>query len=249
MDVKSGERLVRIDKRLSEYFVFQTFWILFRTRFTRIDRTLDCALDTQAILRAWEHLPEAILRAGRNKRQHLSHVLSRNEVARDYVYNRALFRRVAHGWYQFNGALEVRSASGTAGERWQPILAALNLPLIAELATPYALEQINGLLTSAGLPACDTPVMLEPALRRAEEERRRREELARQEEAERLRLARERAERLAEWERRRAEEAARRAEKPRWGTPEARRAARRELKERIEQSDPEREKDDTGPPA
>ena len=50
IDVKTGERLVRIDKHLSEYFLFQTFWTLFKSRFTRVDRTLDCALDTQAIL-------------------------------------------------------------------------------------------------------------------------------------------------------------------------------------------------------
>jgi hypothetical protein len=45
VDVKAGERLVRIDKHLSEYFLFQTFWTLFKSRFTRIDRTLNCALD------------------------------------------------------------------------------------------------------------------------------------------------------------------------------------------------------------
>ncbi|HVA39725.1 MAG TPA: ankyrin repeat domain-containing protein, partial [Candidatus Binataceae bacterium] len=44
VDVKAGERLVRIDKHLSEYLLFQTFWTLFKSRFARIDRTLDCAL-------------------------------------------------------------------------------------------------------------------------------------------------------------------------------------------------------------
>ena len=244
IDLKSGERLVRVDKRLSEYFVFQTFWTLFRTRFTRIDRTLDCALDTRAILQAWEHLPETILRAARNKRQHLSHVLSRNEVARDYVYNRALFRRVGHGWYQLNSALEVRRTEGTASESWQPILAALNLPLVAEFSTPYALQSVSGLLASAGLPPYDTPIMMEPMRQRAESERRRSEELARQAEAERLRREREQAERLAERERRRAAAAAR-AEKPRWGTQQARRAAREELRDRIERSRLERDKDET----
>jgi hypothetical protein len=115
VDVKAGERLVRIDEHLSEYFLFQTFWTLFKSRFTRLDRTLNCALDTRAILAAWEDLPESVLRATRNKRQHLSHVLSRNEVERDYAYNRALFRRVAHGWYQFIPLLEV--CRSDAGER------------------------------------------------------------------------------------------------------------------------------------
>jgi len=39
-------------------------------------------------------------------------VLSRNEVARDYAYNRALFMRVAQGWYQFNPQLAVRHPQG-----------------------------------------------------------------------------------------------------------------------------------------
>ena len=53
-------------------------------------------------------MPTSVLRAERNKRSHLSNVLSRNEVERDYAYNRMLFKRVAHGHYQFNPALSVR---------------------------------------------------------------------------------------------------------------------------------------------
>ena len=161
VDVKAGERLVRIDKHLSEYLLFQTFWTLFRSRFTRIDRTLDCALDTKAILGAWEALPENILRATRNKRQHLSNVLSRNEVERDYAYNRALFKRVAHGWYQFNPALEVRCRSVSGEESWRPIFAALNLPLIGEFSTHYSRNALNEYLAAAGMPACAVPIMAE----------------------------------------------------------------------------------------
>lgn len=47
-----------------------------------------------------------MLRTERNKRQHLSSVLARNEVARDYAYNRQA--RVDQGWYQFNPQLLVR---------------------------------------------------------------------------------------------------------------------------------------------
>ena len=34
IDVNTGERLVRIDRHLSEYFLFQTLWVLFKSRFT-----------------------------------------------------------------------------------------------------------------------------------------------------------------------------------------------------------------------
>jgi hypothetical protein len=44
-------------------------------------------------LDAWQDLPANIVRPERNKRQHLSSVLARNEIDRDYAYNRALFMR------------------------------------------------------------------------------------------------------------------------------------------------------------
>lgn len=65
VDVKAGERLVRIDRHLSEYFLFQACWTLFKSRFTRIDRTLNCALDTKAILQSWSGLPESVLRVSK----------------------------------------------------------------------------------------------------------------------------------------------------------------------------------------
>ena len=238
VDVKAGERLVRIDKHLSEYFLFQTFWTLFKSRFTHIDRTLNCALDTRAILRAWEALPENILRATRNRRQHLSHVLSRNEVERDYAYNRALFRRVAHGWYQFNATLEVRCRSGGGEELWRPVFAALNLPLIGEFSTPYSRSAVNEFLGAAGLPACPTPIMAERETARLQEEARREQEELRRQEAQRLERERERAGLLAQRERRRTQQATHPTAdvKPRWGTPEARWEAMMELQRRIEKS-------------
>lgn len=238
VDVKAGERLVRIDKHLSEYFLFQTFWTLFKSRFTRIDRTLNCALDTKAILRAWAALPENVLRAARNKRQHLSHVLSRNEVERDYAYNRALFKRVAHGWYQFNPTLEVRCRLGAGEELWRPVFAALNLPLIGEFSTPYSRSAVTEYLTAAGLAACPMPIMAERETARLEEEARREQEELRRDETERLKREKERTELLAQRERDRTQQTTQSAigAKPRWGTPEARWDAMMELQRRIEKS-------------
>lgn len=58
-----------------------------------------------------------MLRPERNQRAHLSSVLSRNEVARDYAYNRGLFLRVQQGFYQFNPSLAVRRKTH-GEERW-----------------------------------------------------------------------------------------------------------------------------------
>ncbi len=125
IDVSAGERLVRIDRHLSEYFLFQTLWALFKSRFTHRQRRPYGAFETQAILDAWKHLPANVVRPERNQRQHLSHVLSRNEVERDYAYNRALFVRVTQGWYQFNPKLAVRHPQADA-DTWVPIYQALN---------------------------------------------------------------------------------------------------------------------------
>jgi hypothetical protein len=213
VDVKAGERLVRIDKHLAEYFMFQTLWTLFKSRFTHIDRTLSCALDTKAILQAWQGLPDSVLRATRNKRQHVSHVFSRNEVDRDYAYNRALFKRLSHGWYQFNPALEVRCRSVSGEETWRPVLAALNLPLISEFSTPYSRRALNEYLMSADMPGCSVPIMAEREALREEEESRRQEE---------------------ERRRRAAQQAPPTDTKPRWGTPEARLEATLDLQRRID---------------
>ncbi|MCL4470969.1 MAG: hypothetical protein M1547_07555 [Gammaproteobacteria bacterium] len=216
IDVNTGERLVRIDRHLSEYFLFQTMWTLFKSRFTHEQRRPYGAFETQAIIEAWQHLPANVIRPERNKRQHLSNVLSRNEVARDYAYNRALFMRVAQGWYQFNPHLSVRRRQGEE-EQWIPIYWALNLPLISEFAWGNGWDNVWGriaeYLTMAGLPKHTIPIAAERTL-------------ARQAAVEKARVQRETEDRAAQ-ERRMEELAALRqrkpTEEPKWGTPEAKR--------------------------
>ncbi len=178
IDVNTGDRLVRIDRHLSEYFLFQTLWTLFKSRFTHWQRRSFGAFETRAILEAWQHLPANVVRPERNKRQHLSHVLSRNEVERDYAYNRALFMRVAQGWYQFNPKLSVRRRQGDE-ELWTPIYAALNLPLINEFSRDDHWEsvwdRISEYLAMAGLPERTIPVAAERAVARQEALERERE--------------------------------------------------------------------------
>lgn len=173
IDVNTGDRLVRIDRHLSEYFIFQTLWVLFKSRFTHWQRRANGAFDTQAILGAWQHLPANIVRPERNKRQHLSGVLARNEIHRDYAYNRALFMRVAQGWYQFNPGLSVRQRQGDE-EQWTPIYTVLNLPLINEFSRPDSRRESTGwerlpdaidhYLTLGGLQKRNAPIATERAV-------------------------------------------------------------------------------------
>jgi hypothetical protein len=167
IDVNTGNRLVRIDRHLSEYFLFQTLWALFKSRFTERQRRPYGAFETHAILEAWQHLPANVVRPERNKRSHLSGVLSRNEVDRDYAYNRALFTRVAQGWYQLNPKLMVRRKQ-EEGDAWIPIYQALNLAFIGEFAWDFVWERVAAYLSMANLPERGTPIAAERALGRHE---------------------------------------------------------------------------------
>lgn len=223
IDVSTGDRLVRIDRHLSEYFLLQTMWVLFKDRFSRLWRNIDSAFQTQIILDAWQHLPANIVRPERNKRQHLSNVLSRNEIDRDYAYNRALFQRVATGRYQFNPKFLVRCREGTE-EVWVPIFKALNLPLISEFA--YNDEwvstwgNIDRLLALSGMPERTMPIAAERLVERQAARLRELEEI--------------KAKRLAEMERRRIEAEAEKQRAPRWGTKEAKRLEIERLKQAME---------------
>ncbi len=223
VDVNAGDRLVRIDRHLSEYFLFQTLWVLFKARFSKIRRNVDSAFQTQIILDAWQHLPANVVRPERNKRQHLSGVLARNEIDRDYAYNRSLFLRVATGRYQFNPRLAVRRRQGEV-ENWIPIYTALNLPLISEFAYNdgwiSTWDNIDKFLALAGLPKVTPPIAAERFIAR---------QVAKIRE-----LDERRSERLAAEARLLAAATANRGKTPRWGTKEAKRLEIERLKQEIE---------------
>jgi Ankyrin repeats (3 copies)/Viral (Superfamily 1) RNA helicase len=229
IDVMSGERLVRIDRHLSEYLLFQTLWALFKSRFTGYFWDEIGGFQTAAILDAWQHLPPSVLRPERNKRQHLSHLLSRNEVERDYAYNRRLFVRVAHGWYQFNPALSVRRRNAS-GEAWLPICDALNLRFVAECADPQHWAHIDALLGMAGQPPMTTPIAGERIARQLAAERKQQETVRRKMEALRQQVEV-------------TEQAPVAAPPPRWGTKEARRLEVERIRREIAENTAKRARD------
>lgn len=224
IDVNVGDRLVRIDQHHSEYFLFQTLWVLFKGRFSKINRNVDSAFQTQIILDAWQHLPVNVVRPERNKRQHLSGVLARNEIERDYAYNRSLFLRLGTGRYQFNPKLSVRSRQGDK-ENWIPIFKVLNLPLISEFSYNdgwfSTWNNIDKLLDLAGLEERTTPIAAERFVERQE--------------AEMKALEERRANQLAAEMQFRATTEAKKKSAPPWGTKEARRLEIERVKQEIAQ--------------
>lgn len=199
IDVNTSERLVCIDQHLSEYFLFQTLWVLFKSRFTHPVGSPDSAFETRAIQDAWQYLPANVVTPERNKRAHLSALLSRNEVDRDYTYNRALFKRTRQGWYQLNPHLSVRCGND---EAWQPAYQALNLSLINEFARNYVFDyladwnNVEKYCTMAAMPKPTIPIaaereMVRREVAKIERIRRDAEELAAQKKREKARKTRE----------------------------------------------------------
>jgi len=224
IDLRTGDRLVRLDRHLAEYSLFQTLWVLFKSRFTYPQRRRMGAFEAKDVLDAWQHLPANIVRPERRRRPYLSSVLARNEIDRDYAYNRGLFRRLQQGWYQLDPGLSVRRSQGEE-EVWLPVISALNLPLISEVSHwdhgewDSVQKAIDRLLALAGLPARSPPIAAERllAVERAREE-------ARLAKAQALQAQREAA----------SAGAAQRAIP--WGSPEARRLEIERIRQQIEAS-------------
>jgi len=169
IDLMVGERLIRIDQHLSEYFLVQTMLALNKVQFHNAKgRDVGC-FSTATILDAWRHLPRHIVRPERNKRPHLSSLLSRNEVNRDYAYNRRLFIRQGTGRYQFNPGIAVRRQTAD-GAIWQPIFLALNLPLIKEYTIDWWWPVIDDLLSTAAIVLPPEPILGELTRQRREKE-------------------------------------------------------------------------------
>lgn len=128
LDLRIGDRLVRLERHQAEYFLFQTIWSLIPIIPAEDLLVLGSTRETIEI--AWEFLPEAVLPAFRKKMNYISGILARNEVQRDYAYNRHLFKRVSTGVYLLQPDLFLRDP-GQDGQ-WQHWTIAHNLPFLEQ---------------------------------------------------------------------------------------------------------------------
>ena len=151
LDLSTGQRLVRIERHQSEYLLVQTMWALQLPAFAQPNPNRFGGMNTALLLDAWQHLPTHVLSPQRNRRTHLSGVLSRNEVDRDYAYNRRLFIRLRQGLYQFNPLLQVRRTLN-GQETWVPIWQAQNLPFIWHFSGVLNRFGLEHMLQAAGQP-------------------------------------------------------------------------------------------------
>jgi len=223
IDLQSSKRLVRLDRHLAEYQLFQTLWALIPGLCTHWDLYFNGNFDTAMVLKRWEQLPSSVLAPLRRRRPYISAVLSRNEIGRDYAYNRGLFQRMERGAYRLAPDLALRVREN-GEQRWVPIGERQNLSLLLESAHESSWPHLSKLI--GGADAVRVPIVTEQRV--AKEEAAKAQRLA---DEQKRREAQAQAQAAAVNQRARAVHAQRLAEiaqtevEPTWGTPAAKRLA------------------------
>jgi hypothetical protein len=121
-------RLVKIDAHRIEYVVFQAMYALLREHLCDPCGWQGDGMGSGDVLHIVARLPDSAVRPDRRRRNYLSAVLSRNEVGRDYPYNRRLFLRVRYGRYVLNPDVAL-----LLGGEWVLVYDAMRLQPMAEM--------------------------------------------------------------------------------------------------------------------
>jgi hypothetical protein len=146
------ERLVKLDAHLIEFFLFNAMLALMQHRLNYPRHWYRVGLKVDDFVAPAQAFPESVLPERRRKRAYLSGVLARNEMLRDYAYNRRLFARTGHGFYVLNPALSVRHDGA-----WVPIYDRINPPQIDRyLGHRSRIEEIVAFRTARARES-DTP--------------------------------------------------------------------------------------------
>jgi hypothetical protein len=131
LDLNTGDRLLRLDRHLAEYVLFQSLWAVMPS-FPGTMTSRIYAFSNIAIESMWQHFPEAVLPAHRRQRNYLSALLARNEITRDYPYNRRLLRRLRRGLYIIQPNLSLRDPQHEG--QWRHWVDAHGFPLLQQMA-------------------------------------------------------------------------------------------------------------------
>ena len=136
VSLRLDEQLVKIDAHLIEYVLFQVMYALLRAHLCTRSGWRH-GMRSGDLLEAADALPPTVLRWDRRRRDYLSGVLARNEVGRDYAYNRRLFLRLSYGRYVLNPRLELR-----LGEGFVPVYDTMGVRQMAELGLARHVEAL-----------------------------------------------------------------------------------------------------------
>jgi Ankyrin repeats (many copies) len=112
IDVRIGDRLVRIGKDQGEYVVFQTLMAFARRIAFREPIMPDQFVQSAKLEPFFEALPAQVLPDWRKKRAYINGVLARSEASATYATGRKLWTRERHGHYFINRDLSFRVNEG-----------------------------------------------------------------------------------------------------------------------------------------
>ncbi len=105
--IQTEDKIIKINNNLMEYFLVNYMKAVIGD-IVEINTPVSLRgmkMDDFMIL--IEEMPDNILPQYRRKRQYVNSVLAKNEISRDGLYNRFLFKRVSRGCYNFNPKMTI----------------------------------------------------------------------------------------------------------------------------------------------
>ena len=119
--VMVDDRLLKLDSHKVEFLFVQLMVALFHTRLPFNVMCWHPGFKAADLAELLSLLPRSAVPERLTKRAYISGVLARNEVDRDYIYNRRIFRRTHHGVYILNPQMSFRIS-----DEWLPVYKLLN---------------------------------------------------------------------------------------------------------------------------
>lgn len=132
VSLRINEKLIKLDAHISEFLLFNAMLAFFKRKYNVETGHSLFGFTTANLTRYLAPLPTQFVRESRQRRSYLSNVLSRNEIDRDYAFNRYLFLRIQQGHYVFNPAADLRVA-----DAWVNIYDVLQLDRLIENGHDY----------------------------------------------------------------------------------------------------------------
>ena len=130
--IQVEQRMIKLDEKIIEFFLMNflmsTFNQWLADQHPLVPFSGFTAKDIAAKI---QELPLPVLSEKRKRRTYISSVLSRNEIARDYPYNRKLFKRITRGHYILNPEIAVK-----VQDNWQNIYCLIDIEIDQIISSP-----------------------------------------------------------------------------------------------------------------
>ncbi len=147
VSLKAADRLIKLDNRVGEFMVFQTFFVLLRWKVNHGKNWWRTGFRAADFSERFERFADDLIPPHRKKRTYFNALLARNEINGNNPYNRHLVKRIGTGYYLLNPHLDVRQ-----GDDWINVHHLANLPLMERTSGGHnkLLEVLQQLMAGEG---------------------------------------------------------------------------------------------------